>query len=60
MAFLSSKRNIFISFKIVHLIQFVIEKITGKTLNELMKEKLFGPLGMKNSSYTWQPEYEMN
>jgi len=41
-------------------LQFVIEKITGKTLNELMQEKLFGPLGMKNSSYTWQPAFENN
>ena len=41
-------------------LQFVIEKITGKSLNELMQGKLFGPLGMKNSSYTWQPEYESN
>ena len=41
-------------------LQFVIEKITGKKLNELMKEKLFGPIGMINSSYTWQPEYENN
>ncbi len=41
-------------------LQFVIEKITGKSLNQLMQEKIFGPLGMKNSSYTWQPEYESN
>ena len=41
-------------------LQFVIEKITGKSLNELMQEKLFGPLGMKHSSYTWQQEYEGN
>lgn len=41
-------------------LQFVIEKITGKKLNELMREKLFGPLGMKNTSYTWQPGYEAN
>jgi CubicO group peptidase (beta-lactamase class C family) len=41
-------------------LQFVIEKITGKKLNELMTEKLFGPAGMKNSSYTWQPAYEAN
>ena len=32
-------------------LQFVIEKTTGKLLNELMQEKLFGPLGMNNSSY---------
>lgn len=41
-------------------LQFVIEKLTGKTLNELMQEKLFGPLGMTHSSYTWQPEFEAN
>jgi D-alanyl-D-alanine-carboxypeptidase/D-alanyl-D-alanine-endopeptidase len=39
-------------------LQFVIEKITGRTLNDLMREKLFGPLGMNHSSYTWQPEFE--
>lgn len=39
-------------------LQFVIEKITGKSLNTLMQEKLFGPLGMTHSSYTWQPEFE--
>ncbi len=41
-------------------LQFVIEKVTGKLLNELMQEKLFGPLGMKHSSYTWQPAFEEN
>ena len=41
-------------------LQFVIEKLTGKSLNELMQEKLFGPLGMKHSSYTWQPAFESN
>ena len=41
-------------------LQFVIEKLTGKSLNDLMREKLFGPLKMKNSSYTWQPEFEGN
>ena len=41
-------------------LQFVIEKLTGKSLNELMNEKLFGPLGMKHSSYTWQPAFEYN
>ncbi|HET6993816.1 MAG TPA: serine hydrolase domain-containing protein [Chitinophagaceae bacterium] len=39
-------------------LQFVIEKHTGKTLNELMQEKLFGPLGIKHSSYTWEQAYE--
>ena len=41
-------------------LQFVIEKITAKSLNELMQEKLFGPLGMNRSSYTWQPAFELN
>ncbi len=41
-------------------LQFVIEKITGKLLNELMQEKLFGPIGIKNSSYTWQTAFEGN
>jgi serine-type D-Ala-D-Ala carboxypeptidase/endopeptidase len=41
-------------------LQFVIEKLTGKSLNELMEEKLFGPLGMKQSSYTWQSAFEAN
>jgi D-alanyl-D-alanine-carboxypeptidase/D-alanyl-D-alanine-endopeptidase len=41
-------------------LQFVIEKITGKLLNGLMQEKLFGPLGIKNSSYTWEPAFENN
>ena len=41
-------------------LQFVIEKMTGKKLNALMKEKIFEPAGMKNSSYTWKPEYEAN
>ena len=41
-------------------LQFVIEKVTGKSLNELMQEKIFGPLGMKHSSYTWQPAFEEN
>lgn len=41
-------------------LQFVIEKLTGRLLNQLMQEKIFGPLGMKHSSYTWQSEYENN
>jgi serine-type D-Ala-D-Ala carboxypeptidase/endopeptidase len=41
-------------------LQFVLEKITGKPLNELMHQKLFDPLGMKHSSYTWEPAFEKN
>ncbi|MHC2990181.1 beta-lactamase [Pontibacter sp. HJ8] len=39
-------------------LQVVLEKMTGKPLETLMQEKLFLPLGMKRSSYTWQPAFE--
>jgi CubicO group peptidase (beta-lactamase class C family) len=41
-------------------LQFVIENLTGKSLNQLMQEKLFGPLGMRHSSYTWESQFEQN
>ena len=41
-------------------LQVVIEKMTGKTLEELMQQKIFKPLGMQMSSYTWQPAFEKN
>ncbi|MGA9291696.1 MAG: serine hydrolase [Ignavibacteriaceae bacterium] len=30
---------------------YIIEKVTGKTYEEILKEKIFEPLGMKNSGY---------
>lgn len=36
------------------LLQYVIERITGKALEELAKEKIFEPLKMHNTSYLWQ------
>jgi serine-type D-Ala-D-Ala carboxypeptidase/endopeptidase len=39
-------------------LQVVIEKLTGKPLETLMQEQVFGPYGMKMSSYTWQPRFE--
>jgi CubicO group peptidase (beta-lactamase class C family) len=39
-------------------LQVVLEKMTGKPLEALMQEKLFRPLGMTRSSYTWQPAFE--
>ena len=39
-------------------LQVVLQHMLGKTLEQLMQEKIFIPLGMKNSSYTWQPAYE--
>lgn len=39
-------------------LQVVLEKMLGRSLEDLMQEKIFVPLGMKNSSYTWQPSFE--
>jgi CubicO group peptidase (beta-lactamase class C family) len=39
-------------------LQIVLEKLTGKSLEQLMQEKIFGPYGMKTSSYTWQARFE--
>ncbi|MHC0440211.1 serine hydrolase domain-containing protein [Flavobacterium sp. 3-210] len=39
-------------------LQVVIEKITGKTLEELAQEKIFKPLKMTSSSYKWQGKFE--
>src|SRR5215203_2885062 len=39
-------------------LQIVLEKLTGKPLEQLMQEQIFGPYGMKTSSYTWQPRFE--
>ena len=41
-------------------LQFVIEKITGKPLEQLMEENIFGPLHMTTSAYYWQPRFEAN
>lgn len=40
------------------LLQYVIEHITGKGLEELAREKVFEPLQMKNTSYLWQERFE--
>ncbi len=39
-------------------LQIVLEKLTGKPLDQLMQEQIFGPYGMKTSSYTWQTRFE--
>jgi CubicO group peptidase (beta-lactamase class C family) len=41
-------------------LQFVLEKITGKSLEQLMEENIFGPLHMTTSAYFWQPRFEAN
>ncbi|NHF58447.1 serine hydrolase [Flavobacteriaceae bacterium TP-CH-4] len=39
-------------------LQVVLEKLTGKGLEELAQEIIFEPLQMNNSSYQWQPRFE--
>jgi CubicO group peptidase (beta-lactamase class C family) len=39
-------------------LQRVVETITGKPLNEYMKEAVFTPLGMTRSSYVWKVEFD--
>ncbi len=41
-------------------LQVVLEKITGKPFEELAQEIVFRPLGMVNSSFEWQPEFEQD
>ena len=42
------------------LLQVVVEKIMSTGLEDLMKEKVFGPIGMVRTSYSWQPSFESN
>lgn len=39
-------------------LQVVLEYMLGRSLEDLMQEKIFKPLGMGRSSYSWQPEFE--
>jgi serine-type D-Ala-D-Ala carboxypeptidase/endopeptidase len=41
-------------------LQVVLEKLTKRPLEDLMREKVFGPYGMTTSSYRWQPRFEGN
>jgi CubicO group peptidase (beta-lactamase class C family) len=40
------------------LLQYAIENITGKGLEELAKERVFDPLEMSMTSYVWQERFE--
>lgn len=42
----------------INLAQFVVEKVTGKSLTQLMQEELFSPVGMSRTSMVWQPRFE--
>ncbi len=39
-------------------LQIVLQKLTGKPLEQLMQEEIFGPYGMSTSSYAWQARFE--
>lgn len=39
-------------------LQVVLEELTGKSLEQLAQEQIFGPHDMSTSSYTWQPRFE--
>jgi CubicO group peptidase (beta-lactamase class C family) len=41
-------------------LQVVLERVTRRSLEDLMREKIFRPYGMATSSYTWQPRFEGN
>ncbi|HWM94055.1 MAG TPA: serine hydrolase domain-containing protein [Thermoanaerobaculia bacterium] len=41
-------------------LQVILERYTGRPLEDWMKEKIFEPYGMATSSYTWQPRFEAN
>ena len=39
-------------------LQIALEQLTGKPLEQLAQEEVFGPYGMEMSSYRWQPRFE--
>ena len=56
-AFMPGSRYSYSGEGMVYL-QTIIEKITQKSLAQLMTEKIFTPFNMKNSAYTWLPRFE--
>jgi CubicO group peptidase (beta-lactamase class C family) len=42
----------------IRLAQMVVETISGKSLDELMLERIFRPLGMTSTSMVWEPRFE--
>jgi CubicO group peptidase (beta-lactamase class C family) len=39
-------------------LQRVVEKVTGRPVAQLMDEEVFRPLGMRDSSYVWNPAFD--
>jgi len=44
----------------IMLLQFAVETITGRKLEDLAQEKIFKPFGMAKTSFLWQPAFENN
>ncbi|HMH13126.1 MAG TPA: serine hydrolase domain-containing protein [Edaphobacter sp.] len=44
----------------INLLQFVIEQKTGRSLTDLEQERIFGPLGMHQTSLVWQSSFATN
>lgn len=42
----------------INLAQFVVERVTGKSVTQLMQEELYTPLKMTRSSMVWEPRFE--
>lgn len=42
----------------LYLLQFVIEKISGKDYETISQERVFKPFGMANTSQVWQPRFD--
>lgn len=42
----------------IELLQMVVETITGRKLEDLAQENIFKPLGMRRTSFLWQPAFE--
>lgn len=44
----------------INLMQLVVETVTGRGLQELMKERIFDRFGMERTSMVWEKEFEAN
>jgi CubicO group peptidase (beta-lactamase class C family) len=44
----------------MNVVQFLVEQKQGRPLDELMQEKVFGPLGMKNTGMIYRKEFAEN
>jgi CubicO group peptidase (beta-lactamase class C family) len=44
----------------IQLLQFTVETITGKPLQELMQAQVFQPLGMTRTGMVWEDRFESN